>query len=277
MAGDKIRLHSDNAVVETLLMPLYARAEEARLPAPLLKDDRAVEWIAQIDHDPRRVKLQGHDHVSVIMRACEFDRRTKVFLAEHTAATVVHIGCGLDTRFERVDNGRVLWYDLDLPEVIALRRRLEAEADRRRYLGCSVLDDAWSAELAAPPGHAVLFLAEGVLPYLPERELKELFVRLATRFPGSELVCDALTPLMLRLDNLTLATSGVAARLHWSLRDGREPERWADGIELLDTWGYFDRPEPRLGVVQWVRFVPPLAKGTGIYHYRLGTSGRSAA
>jgi O-methyltransferase involved in polyketide biosynthesis len=268
----KIRLESENAVAETLLTVLYARAQEAKQPVPLVRDDMAVALVSQIDYDWTRFRLQGHDQVLTIMRLREFDRRALDLISRHPSAIVVHIGCGLDTRFERVDNGQVTWYDLDLPEVIALRRQLIAESERCHFLGCSVLDESWLDTVCVHAPGPFLFLAEGVFPYFEEAQVKRLFLTLMGRFPGAELVCDGMTPFMVRLHDLELRFSRVGARLHWGLHHGRDPECWGAGIRLLDEWFYFDRPEPRLGAANLMRYLPPLAKGVGIYHYRLGSA-----
>jgi O-methyltransferase involved in polyketide biosynthesis len=266
----KITLQSQNVVAETLLIALYARALEAQCPAPLVRDDKAIALVEQIDYDFSRFKLQGHDQATTIMRLREFDRQTQDFLARHRDAVVVHIGCGLDTRFERVDNGQVEWYDLDLPEVINLRHQLIDETARCRFLGYSVFDRAWLDTVSIHAGRPFLFLAEGVLPYFEEAQVKDLVLLLKEQFPGAELVCDAMTPFMIRLHNLELIFSKISARLHWGLKHGRDLERWSAGIRLLDEWFYFDRPEPRLGASQLMRYFPPLAKSVGIFHYQLG-------
>ncbi|MGE5138985.1 MAG: class I SAM-dependent methyltransferase, partial [Rudaea sp.] len=221
-------------------------------------------------YDFTRFLLRGHDQLTTIMRLREFDRRAQDFLSRHPDAVVVHIGCGLDTRFERVDNGKVTWYDLDLPEVIALRRQLIAESARCRFLGCSVLKESWLDAVSVHAPRPFLFLAEGVLPYFQEAQVKGLFLTLLERFPGSELICDGMTPFMVRLHDLELRFSKVGARLYWGLRRGRDPETWGTGIRLLDEWFYFDRPEPRLGTTYLMRYIPPFAKGVGIFHYQLG-------
>jgi O-methyltransferase involved in polyketide biosynthesis len=277
----KITLESQNVVAETLLTTLYARAVESQLPAPLLRDDYALALVEKIDYDFSRLKLQGHDQVTTIMRLREFDRRAQDFLARHPDAIVVHIGCGLDTRFERIcsgqaENGQVEWYDLDLPEVIELRRKLIDESPRCHYLGYSVFDLAWLDAVSIHAGRPFLFLAEGVLPYCEESEVRGLVLLLKEVFPGAELVCDAMTPFMIRLHNLKLIFSKVDARLHWSLKHGRDLESWGADIHLLDEWFYFDRPEPRLGASQLMHYFPPLAKGVGVFHYRLGNAGPPA-
>jgi len=263
-------------VAETLLIPLYQRALEAQRPDALVKDDRAVALVSQIDYDFSRLKLQPHDQVGIILRLREFDRHARDFLARNPRAVVVHIGCGLDTRFQRVDDGQVEWYDLDLPAVIELRRTLlglglDSEGPRYHLLACSVFDSDWLAPVSALGPRPILFLAEGVLCYFPEAQVKSLVLTLLDHFPGAELVCDANTPLLAWLHNFELILSKMSARLRWGLRRSRDLEGWGQGIRLLDEWFYFDRPEPRLGASRWMRYVPFLGKATGVFHYRLGT------
>jgi hypothetical protein len=155
----EISLQNLSDVAETLLMMLYIRAVESQRPDGLIKDEKAMALVQRMDQDFLRNKLTKIDEetrVAIILRSREFDRHAWDFLARHPEAAVVHIGCGLDARFERVDNGRVEWYDLDLPDVIELRRKLiGGEGARHHFLACSVLDSAWLNEMSAhrqPPG-----------------------------------------------------------------------------------------------------------------------------
>src|SRR5512143_3590190 len=200
-----------SGVAETLLIPLYIRATESQRPDALVKDERAEALVCQLDQESLRKTLALTDdfsRVAVILKGREFDRFAQDFLVRHPDAVVVHIGCGLDTRFERVAerNDRVEWYDLDLPDVIELRRKLVGgEGDRHHFLACSVLDTAWleavsdhqqlpsGTHTARPP---FLFLAEGVFMYFEEAQVKSLVLTLRDRFPGAELVFDAFSPIM---------------------------------------------------------------------------------
>src|SRR5450759_2965994 len=114
-------------VAETLLIPIYIRAIESQRPDALLKDDKAVALVTQMDSAFSRIKqirIDKEDQVALVLRNREFDQYARSFLARYPEAVVVHIGCGLDSRFQRVDNGQADWYDLDLPEVH--RRRSSA-------------------------------------------------------------------------------------------------------------------------------------------------------
>lgn len=258
-------------VSETLLIPLYVRACESQRPDGMIRDDLAVAIIDQIDYDYSRIRLQGHDEVGIIMRQNKFDSFVRDFLARYPQAVVVHIGCGLDTRFDRVDDGGVEWFDMDLPAVMALRSKLiHSECSRYHTLVTSVFDDGWLEEVCRFAPRPFMFLAEGVFPYFEEAQVKSLFLKLYAQFPGAELVCDAHTPFVLLTDNIQLALSKVSARLRWALKNGKDVESWAEGIRLLDEWFYFDDPEPRMRTFRWMRHIPLIGKSTGIFHYRLG-------
>src|SRR5512139_2146312 len=165
-----------SGVAETMLITLYIRAVESQRPDALIKDQRAEELVRQLDQESLRKTLALTDDFSrvvVILKGREFDRFAQDFLVRYPEAVVVHIGCGLDTRFERVDNGQVEWYDLDLPDVIQLRRKLVGgEGVRHRFLACSVLDNAWLNEMFAHRQRPVLFLAEGIFMYFDEAQVK---------------------------------------------------------------------------------------------------------
>ena len=266
----KLKLEGSNAVSETLLIPLRARALEQQQAEPLVRDPLAASLVERIDYDWSRIKLARHDMVAIVVRAREFDRFAREFMARTPSATVVQIGCGLDTRFQRLDNGQVRWFDLDLPDVIALRKQLVPESERNRYVACSAFEPQWMDVVDAPGAGPYLFLSEAVLVYFEEAQVRELVLSLQRRFPGAELVTDGSSPFMLRLNNLHLVFTRSAARIRWGLKDPYDVEGWSPGLRLLESFYYFDRPEPRMGFPGWFRHVPGMARGAGIYRYRLG-------
>jgi len=265
-------------VAETLLIPLYFRALESQRPDAILRDDRATAIVEELDYDfsqVRKIRVSEGNKVARFMLTRQLDRYIVAFLQAHPDGAVVHVGCGLDPRFERVDNGRVEWFDLDLPEVIALRRRfLGDERERYHLLACSVFDDGWR-DTVASIGRPVLFAAEAVLVYFPRPQVRSLLVELCERFPGSELVFDGWSPLFVRLGNFQLAPSAFAGTLRWGLCRARSLERWAEGVRLLDTWGFFDQPEPRMAPYRWVAPLFRLFRPIRVLHYRLGDGARS--
>ncbi len=260
-----------SGVKETLLVTLYLRAMESQRPDALIHDEKAVALVKRMNYDFRRMRLlhlREENKLVIILRNRQFDRYARAFLERYPEAVVVHIGCGLDSRFERVDNGQVEWYDLDLPDVIELRRKLiGGEGERYHLLGCSVLDEAWLDAVSAHRRHPFLFLAEGVFMYLTGDQVKLLVLMLHEHFPGAELIFDAYSPLHLVVSNLQTARFGLHCR--WGIWHGQEIERWGDGIRLLDEWRFFDEPEPRLAPIRRMRLFDDLVRTMRIYHFRL--------
>jgi O-methyltransferase involved in polyketide biosynthesis len=270
---DKFRVADLPPVARTMLVSLACRAEENLRPDAMVRDARAAEILARFDPEEiKPLKLSAVDHIFTMMRARQFDRWAKAFLEEHPGAIVVDLGCGLDARAARVDDGRRLWIGLDMPEVIALRKSLIPAGARERLIEGSVLDPAWIDAIAAEK-RPVIFLAEGVFPYLPERELRGMIVRLAERFSIGELAFDVLTRFSVRLHNLHPLLRKSGARLQWGMDDGREMERWSPRLHWVETWKYFDRFEPRLGKHNLMRFLPVFSGVNYIVRYRLSAIG----
>ena len=170
------------AVQQTLFIPLAARAAETRRKHPVLRDPKAAEMLASIDYDAARYG-RGTGGFVTILRTAIIDFWVRGFLTAHPAATVVELGTGLNTRFDRVDNGQVHWFDLDLPDTIELRRNFFADTGRRRMIAASILDEDWLPAVAQSQG-PYFFVADGVLVYLPEDQVMATLTRIAARFPG---------------------------------------------------------------------------------------------
>lgn len=278
-----LNLEKLSDVSETMLLTLYLRATESQRPDALLKDDKAVELVRRIRdenlYDLDRIEsipLTTANKLVITLRCREFDRRTREFLEHHPDSVVVHIGCGLDTRYERIaaHNDFMDWYDLDLPEVIELRRKLIGDEKKNYHLlGCSVFDNTWLETVNRQTQRPCLFLAEGVFMYFKKEQVKSLVLKLHDHFPGSELIFDAYAPIHVLRHNLQTYFSKINLHIQWGIWRGKEIESWSDDIRMLGEWGYLDCSEPRIpAAIRWLSFVERLARTIRIYHFKLGKS-----
>lgn len=175
-----------------------------------------------------------------IARSLHIDQAIRHFLLKHPKATIVNIGCGLDTTFNRIDNGTLTWYDLDLPDVIKLRRKFIQEIERSRCIECSFLDESWFHE--AKVEDDVLFLAAGVFYYFEEVQIKSLFSRIADMFPASEIIFDAASPLGVKVSNKRVIEAGgmdKSAILKWGIETAEKIQMWDKRIKLLKEYPMF--------------------------------------
>jgi len=208
------------AVQQTLFIPLAARARQASRRRPLLRDPKAAEILASADFD-----TSAYDHgwggSVTVLRTVIIDGWVSEFLAGHPGGTVVEIGTGLNSRFERVAAGQAHWIDLDLPDTIELRRRFFADSGHRRMVAASVLDQDWMAAVRESPG-PYFFAAEGVLVYL--EQAPEAIARIARGFPGALLALDTYSRRTLEQQHRLAARRNMAARWAWSCDDPRTLE-----------------------------------------------------
>lgn len=237
----KIPVQLEN-VQKTLLLPLWGRAAETQKKKPILLDTTAVDIIKKIDYDFSRIALNISpiSQLGWIARSLHIDRTIKQFMGKHPQATIVNIGCGLDTTFERIDNGKVYWYDLDLPAVISLRREFIRENERRKFLAYSFLDDTWFRQLRVVD--SIMFIAAGVFYYFEENDIKNFFIKLADIFPDSEVVFDACSPLGVRVANKKVIQSGgmdESAVLKWGVESARKIQQWDSRFILVDEYQIF--------------------------------------
>ncbi len=243
------------AAQETLFIPLAARARETRKRRPVLRDPKAAQMIDLIDYDAAKYGRSAGGSVTVL-RTAIFDTWVRAFLGQHPAGTVVELGTGLNTRFERVDNGQIHWFDLDLPDTIELRRKFFADSGRRRMLAASVLDDDWLDAVAASPGPH-FFVADGVLAYLPEHSVAEALARIARRFPGGRIAFDTYPEQMLDRQHKMAAKRDIA-RWAWACDDPRSLERL--GLRIVETATISRPPRPlRAQLPARYRYLLPLA------------------
>lgn len=244
---DKITIEL-RKVQETLLLPLWGRAVETRKNEPLLEDKTAVEIMSRIDYDFSTIdkNMNPLTRYSWIARSLYIDGFIRSFLAKHPKATIVNIGCGLDTTFERVDNGLLTWYDLDLPDVIELRSHFIQENARRKFIAGSFLDNPWLDALHIEDN--IMLVAAGVFYYFDEQEIKDFLQKISGRFPGSEMVFDAASPIGVKMANKTVIKSGGMdenAILKWGLKTAQEIQAWDSRIEVVDEFPMFQRMKKR--------------------------------
>ena len=256
-------------VARTLLVPLACRAIESIRPDAIIHDPRAVELYNALGGSRDfLLGMSEHDRIFTVMRMRQFDTFARSFLARNPGGLVVDIGCGLDTRFHRLDDGTLTWLGVDLPEVIQLRRQWLPDTERCTTIAQSMFELSWLDEVARL-NKPVIFLAEGVFPYFSTRDVKPMLMAMAERFPTGELVFDAMAPFVAWLHKSSSVLKRSGAEIRWDAKNPAELETW--GLRLLERWGYFDKPEPRLGsAANLMRHIPPLANTAYVLHYRLG-------
>lgn len=236
MRNDKIQFTKEK---ETMLMTLSGRATQSQWKNPILPDPWAEDAMRHIDYDMSK-QLTGVASWSmwkdigptiIATRAATFDLLSTRFLADHPDATVLHVGCGMDSRVFRIDPpAGVQWFDVDYPDVIALRQQLFPKRNAAYHLIGAQLDNLrWMDDV--PRDRPGLFIAEGVLMYLSEAEVKALLNAVVDHFPGGQMIFDVVHPFILKSAGSNVG--GTGATYKWSLDDPEDIKQLEPKLELI--------------------------------------------
>ncbi len=275
-------------IAATSFITIYCHALETLSDNPLLSDPKSVEITTELNKTLSRSEntldwilasgtLDRRLVVHIAIRAKKYDDYARDFLQRFPDGVIVNIGCGLDSRFQRIDNGRGIFYDLDLPEIIEIKKDFYEETSRYHLIASSVLDYGWM-EIVRQHKGPFMFMAEGVFMYLDGKDVRLLVLKIQEKFPGSELVCEMVNSLWLRPLFKKMLDFKMQRELHLGkdatfrsgIRDGREMEQWHSGIQFLDEWSYFDSEEEKLGWLRLFRYIELIRKTQWTVHYRLG-------
>ena len=250
--------HSLSGIPETLLIALWARAAETRMPTPLIRDEKAVEMVGRIDYDFTRFDKGGKlTQTGVAVRTRILDTALSKYLSSHPDAVVINLGAGLDTRHTRLDCRNHDWYEIDLPESITLRRHFFKESESYRFIEKSIFDLSWMLDVNVSD-RPVLFLAEGLFMYFEEPLVQNFFKELANTFPRGRILFETLPPIMIGKSKYhsSLKKMNSRAEFKWGLKNPLALEAWHPAIRLLDAWNYSDYCKRRWGIYGVIARLP---------------------
>lgn len=225
-------------VPETMLQTMYARAVYSQKPDHIFYDGKAIEIAQALNYDFSKADKDALMGSGVLARTILLDRMVKQFIDENPTGTVVNIACGLDTRFYRVDNGQIRWYNLDLPETIAVCRRFLWEEGRVSMIPCSAMDPSW-ADRIAPDGEKVLAVIEGLSMYLTRQDVEKILDIIAARFHNVKVIMEFMNPWVAEHVK-EKSIEATQAKFTWGAKSGKEIAalcpalHWAKDVSLVE-------------------------------------------
>lgn len=201
---------------KTLYIPLYGKAFVSRKNI-ILRDKKAEEiW------EKEGFSLGGKSKSRWLaffmgMRAAVIDSRLSEKLSEKPESLVLHIGCGLDSRIERVKMPFEAWFDIDLPEVMEIRKKHYSETEKYKMLGASASETDWVYNL--PDSENALIVMEGISMYLSEDAIKNLFSAFSEKFSHAEIIMDVYTKKAIKASRIKNPIQDVGATALFGVDD----------------------------------------------------------
>jgi O-methyltransferase involved in polyketide biosynthesis len=238
-------------VSRTAILTLVCRVVASEKKNPIFNDPMAVlclERLMAVTSEEEKkliVKwknmyggLQARDARARVRTVISFDRIANLFISNHPGCTVINLACGFDTRFWRIDYEKCHYLELDLPEVVKLKRGILKDHLAYELIGCSVFDTSWIDQVTASGNGNFLLLAEGLFMYLPKQDVTRLLQVIARRFNRSQLVLDIAPEkytkgIWKRLLSLEAKVWGLDVSMVFGMNDPRDIESYANGFKVI--------------------------------------------
>ncbi len=229
----KIDTQQLGQIQETLIIPLLGRVQVSKRKSGFFYDKKALEIVKKLDYDFSKFDAAFPTLEGAVLRTRVMDKWLSDLLKRHPKSCIVELGCGLNTRCDRLDNGQATWYDLDLPDVQAIWKHFFEESSRRKFLAHSAFDELWVQEVKANSEGPYVFIMEGSVVYFEEKMVQGLWKMLADNFPNSHLIFDSVSSTWGNQQHTNHAMKAVEARLKWVIDDIYNIEAWDERYRIL--------------------------------------------
>lgn len=233
---NKIQLSKEK---ETLLIPLIARAKESKKDAPIIYDKKAMTIADLVDYDFGSLKIPKKTNTMMCIRGKMLDNYVKRYLFNNKNCVVLHLGCGLDSRYERLRDDNVLWYDLDFKEVIELREAFYERSNKYHMIASSATEKDWIQKIPKDYEN-YLVLAEGLFMYLEENEIKDLLKGIEDHIGSYTLVFDAYSQMTAKHGKNHPSLKKTGATIKWGIDDERALEHWDLGVQFIQEKYFYE-------------------------------------
>lgn len=250
------------SVSKTLFIPLAARALEAKRNKPVIMDKKAVEVMSQIETGDTIIDGGQISTHGILARTKVIDDEMTKILLNKPETIIINLGAGLDTRICRIDNGKLSCFELDLPDVITLRKRFFTENKRIHFISKSILDDTWVHELGKIDVENAVIIAEGLLMYFSEKDVQQIFRILSRSFKGAHMYFDVV--------HSSFIGKGISSPFLWGLDRAKDVETLYASIRLINSWSTGDLLKNRQSLLfRVLNFLPSVKNRSQILHIQI--------
>ncbi len=244
-------------VERTLLAALKVKKDEYYQKESIIKDQLAKDIFESLNLDESEFKINKHSATAALFRTKKIDQYIKEFMTVNPDGLVVDLGCGLDPRFYRLDNRRITWIDIDLPEVIALKKKLVKETSRYHMLGKSITDLTWIDEVLSINKGKTMLVAEGVLMYLDKEDVIAMLKAISKKIQGALLAFDLCSEVLANRNFIRMLKKADTV-FQWGINDSTGLINENNGCRIVEEWRYYDHFQRRYGIANLFRFIPVL-------------------
>jgi len=254
-------------VAKTLFIPLIARYLESSRENSIISDPYSETVLKNIYGDLSELNISWSSQLGVAIRTKIIDREVMNLIQKFPDAIIINLGCGLDTRFQRMNNNKITWYDLDLPDVISLKKKIFQNMGNYILIAKSITDFTWIDDVSR--NKHVIIIAEGLLSYFSRKDAETIILNLNSHFPGADFFFQTMSPFvsLSRMKRRDIKFTGVSHK--WGIYSGKILEKLNPKIKFINEWYYSDYSQQRLPfLLRIISWIPLVRKAMKVVHLR---------
>jgi len=235
---------------KTLFIPLYGKALMSKNNL-FIKDVKAEEILNKVNFEFNKLKQSKWLSMYMALRAQRIDEICNKYILENKNTTIIHLGCGLDSRCLRVKNNYCNWYDIDFESVINLRKQFYEENDKYKMIGKSVTDLSWLDEISQTP-QDVLIVAEGLMMYLSDSELEHLLKGINEKFGNATIVFDAYSKKAVKYSKIKNPVKQMNASIKWGMNNQNDFIKLNQNLEFSRVYLIKSNEKSLKGITKYI-------------------------
>lgn len=217
---------------KTLFITLLGKANMSKKNL-FLKDTKAEEIISNLNYDLRDLKVSKWLSMYLSLRSAIIDELCDKYCSNNPNTTIIHLGCGLDSRCLRVKQNFCKWYDIDYENVIDIRKKFYNDTYKYKMIGSSICDYKWLEEI--DNNSDILIIMEGLTMYLKEEEIKELLVQINNRFNNIHIIFDAYSKKAVKYSKRKNPVKQVGAKVNYGVDSAEEFLKLNNNLKYIST------------------------------------------
>ena len=239
-------------VEKTMLLTLYAKAKHSRDKNHKFYDSKAIEVISKVDYDFSIAEKDRFMQLGTIARTIVLDKMVTEYIKNHPDCTIVNIASGMDTRFNRLDNGKINWYNVDLENSANYRLKYIEDTDRVKTLTYSAMDPKWASEIIIKKD--ILFIVEGLTMYLNQKDVEDIINIIDTNFDKCSIFMEIMPPISVK-NTKEESIEDTNAKFIWGVEKGSELTKFNNNFKWIKDVNLFDGVnvyKPHYRIVTWL-------------------------
>ena len=243
-------------VEKTMLLTLFAKAQHSQEKNHKFYDQKAIEVISKIEYDFTIANKDKKMKMGVIGRTIVLDEMVSDYIEKHPHCTIINIASGMDTRFNRLDNNHIRWYNIDLENSANFRLKYIKDHDRVKTLAYSAMNEKWVEEIRIESGN-VLFIIEGLTMYLQEKDVSDILKIINDNFRHCTIFMEVMPPASVK-HTKEISVEETNSEFIWGLQKGYEllninPNfKWVKDVNLFDG---VNKYKPIFRLFTWIPMI----------------------